>query len=84
MVQGAVPHFATVRAREAARTRAHGERSATRRARAACESPPAARRAVGPRPRQLVSNTLLKPNVQKTNRLKTVLFVLYLQNQLKI
>lgn len=51
VVQGAVPHFAAVRAREAARARAHGERSATRRARAACESAAPARRAVGPRPR---------------------------------
>lgn len=51
VVQGAIPHFAAFRAREATRACAHGKRSATRRARAACESAASARRAVGSRPR---------------------------------
>lgn len=55
VVQGAVPHLTAVRAREASRARAHGERAAAGPARAARQPAQAARRAARARPRRLVS-----------------------------
>lgn len=55
VVQGAVSYPSAVRAREAARARAHCERAAAGRARAAHQPAPPARRPTRAQPRCLVS-----------------------------